>query len=90
MNIISARHQKDGSGTVKNPEKFLNQDFQQLKQYCVARRVRFIDEMFPPDRNSIGNKVLSPADLSRVEWRRPAVGLDSTRDDVVRGRRSHV
>uniref|UniRef100_A0A3B5M044 Calpain catalytic domain-containing protein n=1 Tax=Xiphophorus couchianus TaxID=32473 RepID=A0A3B5M044_9TELE len=72
MDIISARHSKDGYGTVSNPEKFLNQDFQQLKEYCVIRRVRFIDDMFPPDHRSIGRDVLQPADLVRVEWVRPS------------------
>lgn len=77
MNIISARHSKDGYGTVSNPEKFLNQDFQQLKEYCVIRRVRFIDDMFPPDHRSIGRDVLQPADLVRVEWVRPSVSSGS-------------
>ncbi|XP_020500280.1 calpain-1 catalytic subunit [Labrus bergylta] len=71
MNIINARRKKDGYGTVVNPEKFLNQDFQQLKQYCLIRRVRFVDDMFPPDRNSIGEGLLSPTDMARVVWLRP-------------------
>uniref|UniRef100_A0A3B3XTV9 Calpain catalytic domain-containing protein n=1 Tax=Poecilia mexicana TaxID=48701 RepID=A0A3B3XTV9_9TELE len=72
MNIISARRSKDGYGTLSNPEKFLNQDFQQLKEYCLIRRVRFIDDMFPPDHRSIGRDILQPADLVRVEWVRPS------------------
>lgn len=75
MNIISARNMKDGYGTVTNPEKFLNQDFHHMKQYCLIRRVRYIDEMFPPDRNSIGSGVLKPPDLARVEWLRPGVSV---------------
>ncbi|XP_039459258.1 calpain-1 catalytic subunit-like isoform X2 [Oreochromis aureus] len=71
MNIISARHMKNGYGTVTNPERFLNQDFHQLKQYCLIRHLRYIDEMFPPDRNSIGNEILMPSDLARVVWLRP-------------------
>ncbi|XP_051248392.1 calpain-1 catalytic subunit [Dicentrarchus labrax] len=71
MNIINARHIKDGSGNVANPKKFLNQDFQQLKQYCLIKRVRYIDEMFPPDRRSIGEGVLSPNHLAQVVWLRP-------------------
>ncbi|XP_063353835.1 calpain-1 catalytic subunit-like [Pelmatolapia mariae] len=71
MNIISARHMKNGYGTVTNPERFLNQDFHQLKQYCLIQHLRYIDEMFPPDRNSIGNGILTPSDLARVVWLRP-------------------
>ncbi|XP_034543428.1 calpain-1 catalytic subunit-like isoform X2 [Notolabrus celidotus] len=71
MNIINARRKKDGYGTPMNPEKFLNQDYEQLKQYCLARRIRYIDDMFPPDKRSIGEGILSPADLVRVKWLRP-------------------
>ncbi|KAM6969006.1 calpain-1 catalytic subunit-like [Tautogolabrus adspersus] len=72
LNIMEARHKKEGYGSVDNPEKFLNQDYQQLKQYCLIQGVRYIDEMFPPDRNSIGAGILSPSDLGRVVWLRPA------------------
>ncbi|KAM4625675.1 calpain-1 catalytic subunit-like [Polymixia lowei] len=71
MNIMEKRHKKDGRGGYKNPERFLNQDFQQLKQYCLVQGVRYVDEMFPPDRNSIGQGLLSPSDLTRVVWLRP-------------------
>lgn len=68
MNILNRRSEtKD--------ELFLGQNFQQLKQYCQLRRLRFIDDMFPPDRRSIGRDLLSPADLSRVVWQRPSVGV---------------
>ncbi|XP_029981852.1 calpain-1 catalytic subunit-like [Sphaeramia orbicularis] len=72
MSILNARHSKDGRRTVTNPEKFLNQDYQQLKQYCLIRRVRYIDDMFPPDKTSIGEDILTPSDLNRVQWLRPA------------------
>ncbi|XP_035465750.2 calpain-2 catalytic subunit isoform X2 [Scophthalmus maximus] len=71
MNIINARNGKNGYGTISNPVSFLNQDYQQLKQYCLSRRVRFIDETFPPDRNTIGQGLLKPSDLDRVKWLRP-------------------
>ncbi|KAM9341659.1 calpain-1 catalytic subunit-like [Symphorus nematophorus] len=72
MNIINARHMKDGLGTVANPEKFLNQDFQQLKQCCLIQRKRYIDEMFPPDRRSISEGILTPSQLQAVKWLRPS------------------
>ncbi|XP_068608334.1 calpain-2 catalytic subunit [Brachionichthys hirsutus] len=71
MRIIKERQAMKGFGTMANPERFLSQDFQQLKQYCLTQRLRYIDEMFPPDKNSIGQGVLSPDDLQRVEWKRP-------------------
>uniref|UniRef100_A0A671WLR6 Zgc:136872 n=1 Tax=Sparus aurata TaxID=8175 RepID=A0A671WLR6_SPAAU len=72
MTIINARHKKDGLGTVSNPEKFLNQDYQLLKQYCNINRIRYVDDMFPPDRRSIGKDILSPSDLAAVKWQRPS------------------
>lgn len=86
LNILETRHKQNGYGSTTNPEKFLTQDYQQLMQYCVTRGVRYIDDMFPPDRSSIGNGILSPSDLARVVWLRPAVsglgGLNSIRDPV--------
>ncbi|XP_075879553.1 calpain-1 catalytic subunit-like isoform X1 [Nelusetta ayraudi] len=73
MSIINARQKKNGIGTISNPEKFLNQDFQQMKQYCQIKNVRYIDEMFPPDRRTIGQGVLSPEELKRVQWCRPSI-----------------
>ncbi|XP_032355954.1 calpain-1 catalytic subunit [Etheostoma spectabile] len=73
MNIINARHIKDGYGTLSNPERFLNQDFEQLKQYCTIKRVRYIDDMFPPDKRSIGEGILSSSELANVVWLRPTV-----------------
>ncbi|XP_070699004.1 calpain-1 catalytic subunit-like [Pempheris klunzingeri] len=72
LNIMEARQKEDGYGSPTNPEKFLNQDFEELKQYCIVREVRYIDKMFPPDKNSIGEGILSPSDLSQVVWLRPA------------------
>uniref|UniRef100_UPI0037E88E89 calpain-1 catalytic subunit-like n=1 Tax=Semicossyphus pulcher TaxID=241346 RepID=UPI0037E88E89 len=72
LNIMEARLKKEGYGSAANPDKFQNQDYQQLKQYCLIKGVRYIDEMFPPDRNSIGEGILSPSDLDHVVWLRPA------------------
>lgn len=73
MSIMQERNKQEGVGSLANPEKHSNQDFQQLTQYCLARGVRYIDEMFPPDHNSIGDGLLTPNDMSRVVWLRPAV-----------------
>ncbi|KAJ8352975.1 hypothetical protein AAFF_G00125670 [Aldrovandia affinis] len=71
LNIMKERHRKDGKGTPENPEKFLDQDFEFLHQYCTIRGMRYIDDMFPPDRNSIGQGLLSPEEVARVKWVRP-------------------
>uniref|UniRef100_A0A3B4A9B3 Calpain catalytic domain-containing protein n=1 Tax=Periophthalmus magnuspinnatus TaxID=409849 RepID=A0A3B4A9B3_9GOBI len=69
--ILNARHSKNGYGNLDTPEKLFNQDYQQLKQYCLIRRVRYIDDMFPPDTRSIGPTILNSSDLSKVLWARP-------------------
>ena len=71
--IINKRNKKNGCGSLENPVRFLNQDFHQLEKYCMERQLRYIDDMFPPNQNSIGQVSLSPSQLARVEWLRPGV-----------------
>uniref|UniRef100_A0A3B5A2E2 Calpain-1 catalytic subunit-like n=1 Tax=Stegastes partitus TaxID=144197 RepID=A0A3B5A2E2_9TELE len=77
LNIMENRSMEDGYGKFKTPDKFFGQDFQELKQYCLIKGVRYIDDMFPPDRNSIGHGMLDPSDLANVVWLRPAVSVTS-------------
>lgn len=72
LNIMEARHKQHGYGSLSNPSLLFGQDYQQLREFCVTRRVKFIDEMFLPDLKSVGHGLLSPSDLARVEWLRPA------------------
>ncbi|XP_052002158.1 calpain-1 catalytic subunit [Xyrauchen texanus] len=71
LNIVSARNHKDGQGSPSNPEMFLGQDFHRLKTFCLRERLRFIDNLFPPEKKSIGLGPLPYADLARVVWKRP-------------------
>ncbi len=73
LNILSERNLKDGQGSPNNPEKFLDQDFHQLKQFCLRERLRFVDNLFPPKMKSIGLGSLTREDLQRVVWKRPHV-----------------
>uniref|UniRef100_A0A3Q2X519 Calpain catalytic domain-containing protein n=1 Tax=Haplochromis burtoni TaxID=8153 RepID=A0A3Q2X519_HAPBU len=63
LNIMEARHKQKGYGSISNPEKFFNQDFKNLKQYCLTKGVRYIDDMFPPDAKSVGQGILIPKPL---------------------------
>ncbi|XP_016090409.1 calpain-14-like [Sinocyclocheilus grahami] len=71
LNILSERNLKDGQGSPNNPEKFLDQDFHRLKQFCLKERLRFVDNLFPPEMKSISLGPLKHEDLQRVVWRRP-------------------
>lgn len=73
--IMTARNKKNGFGTTSNPERFLNQDFQQIRQLYRSKNLRYIDDTFPPNRQSIGTGVLSSERLNRVEWKRPYVSV---------------
>ncbi|KAK2826319.1 hypothetical protein Q5P01_020533 [Channa striata] len=71
LNIIEARHKQEGYGTIDNPGRIFNQDYQELKEYCLRRGVNYIDDMFPPDASSIGEGTLKPSDVARIVWLRP-------------------
>uniref|UniRef100_A0A3Q3W3T0 Calpain catalytic domain-containing protein n=1 Tax=Mola mola TaxID=94237 RepID=A0A3Q3W3T0_MOLML len=72
LNILEVRNKENGFGSISKPEKFFNQDYQQLTEYCITRGLRYIDNRFPPDKNSIGYGILSPSDMNNVTWLRPA------------------
>lgn len=73
MDILKERQQSNGVGTLSNPKKFLDQDYELLRQYYLIRNRRYIDDMFPPDNSSIGENLLQPEELAKVEWIRPGV-----------------
>ncbi|XP_073783591.1 uncharacterized protein isoform X2 [Danio rerio] len=94
LNILSERNVKDGQGLANNPEKFLDQDFQQLKQFCLKERLRFRDNLFPPELKSIGLGPLKRDDLWKVVWKRPYelvpnpvyIAQGTSRFDFIQGR----
>lgn len=53
--------------------KFKNQDFRTLRDRCLNRGQLFIDDTFPAEASSIGQKLLKGKHLSKLEWKRPQV-----------------
>ncbi|KAH0509714.1 Calpain-13 [Microtus ochrogaster] len=51
--------------------KFKNQDFRSLLDRCLSRGQLFIDDTFPAEASSIGQKLLKGKHLSKLEWKRP-------------------
>uniref|UniRef100_A0A672ND13 Si:ch211-202f3.3 n=1 Tax=Sinocyclocheilus grahami TaxID=75366 RepID=A0A672ND13_SINGR len=51
----------------------MDQDYNFLQDYCLKTRQRFVDEFFPPDVRSIGEGLLKPDVMAKVEWIRPTV-----------------
>ncbi|KFO23311.1 Calpain-13 [Fukomys damarensis] len=51
--------------------KFKDQDFNSLRDHCLSRRKSFVDETFPAEPSSIGQKLLQRKNLSTLKWMRP-------------------
>ncbi|KAL1782993.1 calpain-13 [Sigmodon hispidus] len=51
--------------------KFKNQDFRSLRDRCLSRGQLFIDNTFPAEASSIGQKLLKGKNISKLEWKRP-------------------
>ncbi|XP_039594949.1 calpain-1 catalytic subunit-like [Polypterus senegalus] len=97
---IAARVYKDrlkaeGMGSNDKALKFLNQDYDALKQQCVESGILFEDPMFPAAATSLGFKELGPhsSKTRGVTWKRPTELTDSpqfivggaTRTDICQG-----
>jgi hypothetical protein len=53
--------------------EFKEQNYEQLKQDCVANRTLFCDPEFPPKKSSL---IYSKSVLSqKIQWKRPQVSL---------------
>ncbi|XP_016310487.1 calpain-1 catalytic subunit-like [Sinocyclocheilus anshuiensis] len=73
LKVINNRNMKGGMGSETNPLRFMDQDYNVLQDYCLKTNQRFVDEFFPPDPRSIGEGLLDPKVMARVEWIRPTV-----------------
>ncbi|XP_067311188.1 calpain-1 catalytic subunit [Pseudorasbora parva] len=71
LKVMDDRNMKGGMGSATNPLKFMDQDYSFLQDYCLKTRQRFVDDFFPPDPRSIGEGLLEPEVMARVEWIRP-------------------
>ncbi|XP_075122965.1 calpain-13-like [Leptodactylus fuscus] len=58
-------------GTLDNPQKFHNQDFETLREWHLKKRVLFTDESFPANMNSIGSRLKNELNAHNIEWKRP-------------------
>uniref|UniRef100_A0A8C9XJC2 Calpain-1 catalytic subunit n=1 Tax=Sander lucioperca TaxID=283035 RepID=A0A8C9XJC2_SANLU len=85
----------EGLGQNHKAVKFLGQDYESLKAYCLQSRKLFEDTLFPCAASSLGFKELGPnsAKTSGVRWMRPTefcrcpefiVG-GATRTDICQG-----
>uniref|UniRef100_UPI00398E757D calpain-2 catalytic subunit-like n=1 Tax=Pristiophorus japonicus TaxID=55135 RepID=UPI00398E757D len=71
--IKKQREQAAGIGSYGQPVKFLNQDYQALRQHCLETGSLYCDESFPACPSALGYNELGPNSYKTrdVEWRRP-------------------
>uniref|UniRef100_A0A8B9UES2 CANX protein n=1 Tax=Anas zonorhyncha TaxID=75864 RepID=A0A8B9UES2_9AVES len=95
---IAARLERDrlraeGVGQHHNAVKYLNQDYEALKQGCIESGTLFRDPQFPAGPSALGFKELGPhsSKTRGVEWKRPSVSFGlfivggATRTDICQG-----
>ncbi|XP_032881375.1 calpain-2 catalytic subunit-like [Amblyraja radiata] len=72
-NIKKQRERAAGIGSWQQPVKFLNQDYEAIRQHCLDTGNLFCDESFPACPTSLGFKELGPDSHKTrdVEWIRP-------------------
>ncbi|XP_065144726.1 calpain-1 catalytic subunit [Paramisgurnus dabryanus] len=71
LTIMNERNSKGGMGSKAKPLKFMDQDYHFLQDYCLQKKLRFLDDYFPPDPRSIGKGLLKQEDMLKIEWKRP-------------------
>ncbi|XP_060687347.1 calpain-2 catalytic subunit-like [Hemiscyllium ocellatum] len=71
--IQKLRGQAGGIGSHVQPVKFLNQDFEALRQQCLETGTLYCDESFPACPSALGYNELGPGSYKTrdVEWKRP-------------------
>lgn len=79
------RHDRDrarGIGTNDHAQKYLNQDFESLREACLERGVLFEDDCFEALPSSLGYNELGPGSykVRGITWRRPTVGRSTHQD----------
>lgn len=69
-------------GSIDNPVKFKDQDFDALLQNCLKSAVLFSDTVFAANQSSLGIPV-DPDPKKAVKWLRPKVTLKLTTMKIV-------
>ncbi|KAM5164429.1 calpain-8-like [Mantella aurantiaca] len=93
--LAKDRSTADGVGTPKNPVKYLNQDFEELREKCLASKTLFKDDQFPACLSALGYNDLGPNSpkTQGIVWKRPTEICDdpqfivdgATRADICQG-----
>lgn len=89
------REKNQGIGSNTRAVKYLNQDYEALRQRCFERGQLFVDDTFPADCSSLGFNELGRASykVRGVSWSRPTeltrnpefIISEATRTDICQG-----
>lgn len=73
--VSKRRAVAQGLGSSQNAVKYLDQDFETLRQQCLASGVLFKDPEFPACPSALGYKELGPhsPQTQGIIWKRPTV-----------------
>ncbi|XP_078062087.1 calpain-2 catalytic subunit-like [Mustelus asterias] len=73
LNILRSRQRQNGIGSNNLAKRFLNQDFQSLREHCLQTGSLFQDSSFPASPSSLGFKELAPNCYKTrdIVWKRP-------------------
>lgn len=76
MKLAKDRETAEGLGSHERAIKYLNQDYETLRNECLEAGALFQDPSFPALPSSLGFKELGPysSKTRGIEWKRPTVG----------------
>ncbi|XP_064412644.1 calpain-1 catalytic subunit [Latimeria chalumnae] len=93
--LYKNRLKAEGLGNHDNSVRYMNQDYQTMKQECLETGCLFEDPLFPPISHSLGFKELGPhsSKTQGVRWKRPTEIVSdpqfivggATRTDICQG-----
>lgn len=74
--LAKDRETAEGLGSHEKSIKYLNQDYEALRDECLEAGTLFQDPSFPAIPSSLGFKELGPysSKTQGIEWKRPTVG----------------
>lgn len=80
IKLAKDREAAEGLGSHERAVKYLNQDYETLRNECLEAGALFQDPSFPALPSSLGFKELGPysSKTRGIEWKRPTVGSSGT------------
>ncbi|KAK2086589.1 hypothetical protein P7K49_036014 [Saguinus oedipus] len=80
--LVKDREAAQGLGSHERAVKYLNQDYEALRDECLEAGALFQDPSFPAMPSSLGFKELGPysSKTRGIEWKRPTVGRSARQD----------